>query len=134
MNTKEGDTELDISRVPEEDVIVYDSAEWIVIIPLSHRSAMYWGRNSHWDTSWAGGEMWFDQYSKQGNLIIIQNKIHPEMLYQFHIKSRLFFDKENKAVIFAEFFSTHPELREAIKTFLQDDKEQLHTFEALSLS
>ena len=134
MNTKEGDIELDISRVPGEDVMVYDSAEWAVIIPLTHRSAMYWGKDSYWDTSWVGGEMWFEQYSKQGKLIIIQNKLYPEQLYQFHIESRLFFDKTNKSVIFTEFFTTHPELREAIKTFLQDDKELLHTFEALSLS
>ncbi len=134
MNTKEGDTELDIARVPNEDVIIYNSAEWIIVIPLTHRSAMYWGRDSNWDTSWAGGEIWFDQFSKQGNLIVIQNKIYPEMLYQFHIESSLFFDKENKAVIFAEFFSKHPELRKAVIDHLQEDKQLLHTFQAHCLS
>jgi hypothetical protein len=138
MNTTEqGDTVLsngqvdDIARVPEEDVIVYDSDDWIIVIPKTHNAAIYWGQNSEWDTSWKGGKMWFDIYSASGDLIIIKHKHNPDQHYQFHIEKKLFFDRKNISVIFAEFFSQHIHLREAVIHYLQDNKEILDQFEIL---
>jgi len=120
-----------MTRIPEEDTIIFDSKDWIMIIPHTHRSAIYWGEGTLWDTSYRGESMWFDSYNRQGNLIIIKNKENPQQLFQFQIETGLFFNANNEAVIFKEFFLQHEELKGAVIQHIQNQKETLNKFESL---
>lgn len=112
------------TRIAEEDTMLLDTPEWTIVIPHTHRASCYWGKDANWETAKKGeqGEMYFDRYTKNGDLIIIHDK-SANMKYQLHINLGLFFDQDVRAVDCGDFFSANPEVLEAIESHITP-KEQ----------
>lgn len=76
---------------------VYEDGEWIVIVPLTHRAACFYGKGTQWCT--AAEESWnyFDHYNDQGNLYINIRKSDGEK-FQFHFESDSFMDATDSQI------------------------------------
>lgn len=53
---------------------LYDSDEWVVLKPLTWKSALKYGAGTKWCTSMENQQTYFDKYTKNGILIYILNK------------------------------------------------------------
>lgn len=111
------------TRIKSEDTLILDNPEWTVVIPHTHRSAIYWSRDADWDTAVPNVDTYFNIYNKKGNLYIIwdnQNTIG----YQLHIETKSFFNDMNIPVNPLEFFTENHDVFNAIYIHLNSHDKQ----------
>lgn len=101
------------TRIESEDTLILDSPEWTIVIPHTHRAAIYWSKNSFWDTAMKHEDVWFNEYNKRGNLYIMWDKSNNKG-YQLHIETNSLFDDKNGIVIPIDFFGSNHTLFNAI--------------------
>lgn len=77
---------------------VYEDGEWIVIVPLTHRAACFYGKGTQWCTASRDNDHYFNHYTKQGPLYININKQSGEK-YQFHFESEQFMDATDAPIV-----------------------------------
>lgn len=88
--------------------VVYDTNEWLVLIPKTHEASRYFGAQTNWCTTTASDGM-FNRYSKQGPLYIILHR--PDgVKYQFHFPSNQFMDKSDRPIDLNAFVKEAPEI------------------------
>lgn len=113
------------TRIKSEETILLDTQEWFIVIPHTHMSAVYWSRGAAWDTAQRGIDIWFNAYTKKGNLYIIRNKT-TTIAYQFHMQTKAFYDDQNNYVDPLQFFTTHKILFNTIFDHLETfDKQKV---------
>lgn len=97
------DTESNASKDREEGErlikegqaqIVYDDAEWKVIIPKTEKAAIYFGRNTQWCTA-AKNDNMFDEYNDDGPLYVILKK-KENRRWQLHIETNQLMDENDE--------------------------------------
>lgn len=77
----------------KETTKVFENDECLVVIPLTHKSACYYGKGTEWCTASKDNDSYFNQYTSNGPLYIIIDKSNPEEeKYQFHLESKQFMD------------------------------------------
>lgn len=59
---------------PSEYEKWYEDNAWLVVIPKTHRASCKYGANTRWCTTYRDDTSYYDQYSKDGPLIIIIKK------------------------------------------------------------
>jgi hypothetical protein len=92
-----------------EAELIYNTPEWKVVIPKTHPTACYFGRNTEWCTTTKDDPKYFNKYSKNGPLyIILQKKTNTR--WQFHFESGQFMDENDNSINFVDFFLTYLEL------------------------
>ena len=111
------------TRIKSEDTLILDNSKWTVVIPHTHRSAIYWSRNADWDTAMRTDDTWFNLYYKRGNLYIIWDKSKNEG-YQLHIETKSFFNDMNIPVNPLEFFTENHDVFNAIYIHLNSHDKQ----------
>ena len=111
------------TRIKSEETILLDTQEWFIVIPHTHRSAIYWSQNAAWDTSVKNDDRCFNAYNDKGNLYIIRNKCSTKA-YQFHIESKAFFNDMNIPVNPLEFFTENHDVFNAIYIHLNSHDKQ----------
>lgn len=77
---------------------VYEDNEWVVIVPLTHRAACYYGKGTQWCTASKDNDDYFNQYNSQGPLYININKQSGKK-YQFHFESSQFMDETDSPIV-----------------------------------
>jgi len=114
-------------RVLKDAEMVYDGANWEILIPQSEEASCHYGSGTRWCTAGSSNN-YYDHYSKQGPLYIITNKKDPTDKYQFHFESNQFMDKEDRNVSLSPFLNERPELKEffkeLFKRFLNKGKQE----------
>lgn len=102
-------------KVPQEDLMsnkdkykdikenqtekVYEDDEWLVVVPKTKESSMFWGQGTQWCTA-AKKTNKFNYYNEQGTLyIIISKKIkddkNRQLKYQMHFESAQFMNAQD---------------------------------------
>lgn len=112
-----------ITRIQSEDTILLDSKKWTIVIPHTHRNAVYWSKDTHWDTATPNDDLFFTMYKKRGDLIIFIDK-RKGIKYQLHVKDRLFLNGDNVSVNPLQFFKDRDTLLTAILNHLQNQDER----------
>ena len=106
------------TRIISEDTLILDSPEWTIVVPHTHRSAIHWSKNAHWDTAMKTDDSWFNEYNAKGNLYIMWDN-HNNKGYQLHIETKSLFDDKNRLVIPIDFFGSNNTLFNAIYLHLK---------------
>jgi hypothetical protein len=118
------------TRIESEETILLDTQEWFIVIPHTHRSAIYWSQNAAWDTSVKNNDRCFNAYNNKGNLYIIRNK-YSTKAYQFHIESKAFYDDQNVRIDPLRFFTEYKPTFNAIFIHLESFDRQKEFMDSL---
>ena len=74
---------------------VYESPEWLVIVPLTREAACLYGKGTQWCTAAETSDNYFDYYNDQGPLYININR-RDGSKYQIHFETRSFMDARDE--------------------------------------
>lgn len=102
--------------------VIYDDAEWTVIVPKTHSASCYWGSGSKWCTAYDKNPRWFEEYVKMGILFIFRNKANKDLRYQLHIPKIEFKNKTNIDWDLG-FFEEHVNLLLSVLQYLKVNKK-----------
>ena len=82
--------------------LIYQDANWLIVIPRTEKAAQFWGRGTEWCTAWGDPRglhpkrsCRFDAYNKDGPLVVIINKQDPQERYQWHSASHQYMDRND---------------------------------------
>ena len=70
---------------------VYESPEWLVVVPLTREAACLYGKGTQWCTAATKSDNYFDYYNDQGPLYININR-RDGSKYQIHFETMSFMD------------------------------------------
>lgn len=103
---------------------VYEDNKWLVVIPLTHRSACYYGKNTQWCTASNDDDDHFKHYTAKGPLFINIEK-GTGRKYQFHFEDGQFMDETDSPIDFTEFFENKENipLRDFYVNFIVQQKK-----------
>lgn len=102
--------------------VIYDDAEWTVIVPKTHSASCYWGSGSKWCTAYDKNPRWFEDYVKMGILFIFRNKANKDSRYQLHVPKIEFKNKTNIDWDLG-FFEEHVNLLLSVLQYLKLNKK-----------
>ena len=102
--------------------VIYDDAEWTVIVPKTHSASCYWGSGSKWCTAYDKNPRWFEEYVKMGILFIFRNKADKDSRYQLHVPKIEFKNKTNIDWDLG-FFEEHVNLLLSVLQYLKVNKK-----------
>ena len=105
-------------RVLKDAELVYDSANWEILIPKTKEASCHYGANTRWCTAGSSNN-YFDYYTTgsggPGPLYIIINKKDPSDKYQFHFASNQYKGKDDREINLPDFLNSNAELKEFFK-------------------
>ena len=94
LENEEVKTQSEIKKEGAE--VVYEDAEWKIVIPLTEEASCIYGAHTKWCTAGRENNM-FEYYNKDGRLYININKETGDK-YQFHFESSSFMDAEDERI------------------------------------
>lgn len=122
------DAEEEMKGLEKEVEKVYDSENYLILIPKTEEASCAYGRQTRWCTASTGSYNYFNQYNREGPLYIIIDKKNNEK-FQFHFQSNQFMDKNDKRLNLKEFFENHTEvLRPLFHESLKQNNDILISF------
>lgn len=93
------------ARARRESRVLLDDGNWLVLIPRTERAAQFYGRGTEWCTAWGDPRglhpkrtCQFDEYNKDGPMVIAINKRDPKERYQFHGASNQYMDRRDERI------------------------------------
>ena len=89
--------------------LIFNDAEYKIVIPITHTGSCYFGKNTKWCTASAKDRSIHNKYSKQGPLYVILQKA-TNTRWQFHFESEQFMDKKDDDINIIPFFKSHPKI------------------------
>ena len=87
-------SQKDVKREGAE--VVYEDAEWKIVIPHTEEASCRYGAHTKWCTAGRENNM-FEYYNKRGQLYININKVTGDK-YQFHFKTNSFMDAKDEVI------------------------------------
>lgn len=88
--------------------LVFDDAEYRVIIPKTREASCHYGINTRWCTAARDNNMFAD-YNSEGPLYIILHK-PTNTRWQFHFESGQFMDERDEGIDIIDFFINHKKI------------------------
>lgn len=136
-------------KMQKEAKVVYNDAEYKILIPLTQEASCYYGRNTQWCTAATVGTNYFDSYNRRGPLYIILQKA-TNTRWQFQLESESYMDERDRPVNIRQFVSEHPKIAEYFErqfrenfsylvktpgmTFtMNEDRDAIHAYTLLGL-
>ena len=104
LNPILGQSAVDIGTKDENKVdVIYDDAIWQAVIPLTFRASCKYGTGTTWCTATPSSDGHYKDYSRQGPLVIIRNKVlnaegKKDCKWQYHKQSHQFKDYTDKGI------------------------------------
>jgi len=89
--------------------LIFNDAEYKVVIPITHTGSCYFGKNTKWCTASVSDMSSHNRYSKQGPLYVILQKA-TNTRWQFHFDSDQFMDEKDEEINIISFFKSHPKI------------------------
>ena len=97
---------------------VYEGSRWVIYIPKTYEASCKLGQGTQWCTATTASDTYYKQYSAQGPLYILINKLDPEEKYQFHFESGQFMDSSDRRIDLDDFLDKEPEINVFYKELL----------------
>lgn len=108
--------------------VVYNDAQYRILIPKTVEAATYFGVNTRWCTAYTDpARNMFNHYAKQGPLYIVLDKANNRR-WQFHFESDQFMDEMDRQINLQQFVQEHPAVAKFFES-LDQNGEQVSTFE-----
>lgn len=79
--------------------VIYETKDFLVVIPHSYESMIYYGSNTDWDVIQGNGEYFYNEYYKLGPLYIIIDKT-TNMKFLFHFETEDYINQNNDNILF----------------------------------
>ena len=98
--------------------LVAEDDNWEVWIPHSYAASCTLGKGTKWCTAYSKDDYHYNQYSKNGDLIIFINKHNPKEKYQYHDESHSFRNADDRSERFYLFIKER--LSNSIKDYLKN--------------
>lgn len=111
----------EMKRLEKEVDKVYDSENYLILIPKTEEASCAYGKNTQWCTA-AKNRNYFSHYASQGPLYIIIDK-KKNKKYQFHFQTRQFMNENDNQVDLADFFKNHSEIKQFIMKLAANNNE-----------
>ncbi len=98
---------------------IYEDNKWFVLTPKNVNAACTFSDSTTWCTKHEGQ---FKNYSSQGPLYIVIDKINKKKKYQFHFATDTWNDEDDRSVgSYVEWFKDKPELLKVFHKFAQKE-------------
>lgn len=110
-------------KMRQQAEIVYDGADYRVLIPKTVEASCYFGINTKWCTAATSSYNMYNEYSKNGPLYIVLDK-KANKRWQFSFENRQFMDERNAPINIDSFISEHPKVAEIFDK-LDEGKERI---------
>lgn len=112
-----------------KDITLVDNDNYRITVPLNYGSSCKTARSvgpmANWCTGTLSTKDWFDQYFRQGPLLIFQSKINPEDKFQLHAPSYQFKDIKDAEYDKENFAKKYPDAMQSIIDGLELHKAKL---------
>jgi hypothetical protein len=113
------------SKMPEiqsdnqvaRNALVMETEEFEIYIPKSFLESQTLGGGTNWCTAASGGSYQFDNYTKNGALLIFQDKKDPKGKFQFHMYTGSFANSTDRMIDFIEWLEARPA---SVKEYMRD--------------
>lgn len=113
--------------------VVYNDAQYRILIPNTVEAATYFGVNTRWCTAYTDpARNMFNHYAKQGPLYIVLDKANNQR-WQFHFESNQFMDEMDRQINLRDFVQQHPTVAKYFES-LDSNSEVITTFEGSAVS
>lgn len=109
---EEGLNEDEKNKAKKEVEKIYESENWLILIPKTELAARVYGMGTRWCTA-AKKNSRFDYYNKMGPLYILINKKTDEK-FQFHYESDQFMDATDTPIDYDDFYIKHRDLQDIL--------------------
>lgn len=124
VSQAETDRQLD-AEMAKQAKVVYNDAEYKIVIPLTWEASKYYGRNTQWCTTYRDNPRYFNEYTNDGPLYIILKKANNQR-WQFHFASNQFMNENDQRINLVTFAAENPKIAKFFeKTFTQQFSEYL---------
>jgi hypothetical protein len=94
-------------EVERESLLLWESANWVIGVPLSFRASCWWGNFTQWCT--ALDEPSFNIYDRKGPLLVFRHQ-RTNGKWQLHPATGEFRDLHNRRTSWRSFLARHPEV------------------------
>ena len=113
--------------------VVYNDAQYRILIPNTVEAATYFGVNTRWCTAYTDpARNMFNHYAKQGPLYIVLDKANNQR-WQFHFESNQFMDEMDRQINLRDFVQQHPAVAKYFES-LDSNNEVVGTFEGSTVT
>ena len=127
VSQRQADRQVEQGMFAQADV-VYNDAQYRILIPKTVEAATYFGVNTRWCTAYTDpARNMFNTYAKQGPLYIVLDKANNRR-WQFHFESNQFMDEMDRQINLQQFVQEHPPVAKFFES-LDKNGEQVSTFE-----
>ncbi|MDR3208450.1 MAG: hypothetical protein LBT45_01215 [Rickettsiales bacterium] len=94
---------------------IFENDKLLAVVTETYEANCLYGANTHWCTTSKRGSETFDEYNKQGPLIVLIDKTGTGKKYQFHFATSQFMDELDSHVDIVDFLYDKPQkLRRSI--------------------
>lgn len=97
--------------VAPQSVLLWESADWLVGVPLTFWASCWWGNFTEWCT--AVDEPAFNVYARQGPLLVFRQR-RTSWKWQLHPPTGEFRDLRNRRASWRGFLARYPEVAGAL--------------------
>ena len=101
------------SKAAKDVEKVYESDEWLILIPKTREASCLYGKDTRWCTAAENSYNYFDSYNRKGPLYIFIEK-ETQHKWQFHFQEEQYMDAEDSQIDLIEFVKDNPELKDII--------------------
>jgi hypothetical protein len=99
---------------------VYEDNTWLIVVPLTHKAACYYGSNTEWCTASKDSDSDFNTYTSNNEELFILIHKTQNRKYQFHFESNQFMDENDREINLETFLNNNKELRGFFNNYLKD--------------
>jgi hypothetical protein len=98
-------------KIKEQAEKIYEDDNWLIVSPKTHEASCLYGAGTQWCTASREETRYFEDYTEDGNLYILINKLKKDdkgrqKKYQFHFQRKDYADERNKQINVSVFFDT----------------------------
>lgn len=109
----------------EQAKVLYNDANYKIVIPLTKEASCYFGKNTQWCTAATSGWNAFEHYNSSGPMYIILDKRNNRR-WQWHPATRQFMDERDHPVHMNTFLEENPEIAQIFVKMDGKPVAQLH--------
>ncbi len=102
---KELKSDLEFKNEIYSKCLIKEFTNFNLYIPKSHEDACKLSKGTEWCTGTEKSSTYYNQYNKQGNLLIFISNEDSKEKYQLHVESQQFMNSSDQRIVNKEFFS-----------------------------
>lgn len=107
-----------------QSTVLFNDAQYRILIPHTREAAVYFGRNTRWCTAADKNNM-FSHYNERGQLYVILDKKNNKR-WQFHWEDNQFMDEMDRSINKQDFCAAHPTIAKFFEDYMHGGEVIAH--------